>query len=100
MLQKGNNMVITETREATPIEIYKITHTNNYGTMTNHAQAAYVRTNSLIFFSVQLFTISFTWQARIYILWQDETIRRKMGPHLQHEPPKTDLQILEEVLNE
>jgi GrpB-like predicted nucleotidyltransferase (UPF0157 family) len=27
-------------------------------------------------------------------------IRRKMGPHLQNEPPKTDLQILEEVLNE
>jgi hypothetical protein len=43
MLQKANNMVITETREATPIEIYKITHTNNYGTMTNHAQTAYVR---------------------------------------------------------
>ena len=43
MLQKANNMVITKTHEETPIEIYKITHTNNYGTMTNHAQTAYVR---------------------------------------------------------
>ena len=47
-----------------------------------------------------MFTISFTWQAPIYILWQDEMIGRKMGPHLEYEPAKTDLQILEEVLKE
>ena len=49
--------MITETREATPIEVFKITKTNNAGIMSKDAQAAYV--SKMFRFSCSIITYCF-----------------------------------------
>ncbi|KAK1641953.1 hypothetical protein QYE76_059758 [Lolium multiflorum] len=61
----------TEEEEIGAIVLYKISHTNKDGFMSDTAHDAYVK-----------------------------MVKMKMGPHMEHEPVKSDLQIVEQVIKE